>query len=86
MRRFPTLRPAREQRQPPEAIPWEVMEIVRAEAASEHSQTLEELAARGGLAWYEIGHLFVLHHDQELNPQSHGSAYSRFRLPSKVRE
>jgi hypothetical protein len=43
-------------------VPWQAVEVIRAEALRVHSQSLERLAERGGLTWGEIGSLFVLHH------------------------
>jgi hypothetical protein len=36
------------------SLPWRVIEPHRAQAKSNHSQTLEELAGRGGLGTVEI--------------------------------
>lgn len=35
------------------AIPWELAELFRRQAEKNHSQTLERLAARGGLSPFE---------------------------------
>lgn len=37
-----------------EYIPWDVLAPHEARASRNHGQTLEQLAARGGLAWSEI--------------------------------
>ena len=45
-----------EQKEMPATVPWEFVETFRKQAESNHSQTLERLAERGGLApnemWY----------------------------------
>jgi hypothetical protein len=38
----------------PRSVPWDFVEPFRAQALRNHSQTLERLAARGGLAPEEI--------------------------------
>lgn len=43
------------------SVPWKAIEVVRDDAQAVHGQTLETLAARGGLTWCEIGSLFVRH-------------------------
>lgn len=35
-------------------VPWDFVEPARAQAMRNHSQTLELLAARGGLSFYEL--------------------------------
>ena len=77
-KRFPILHDHTE-RGGPESIPWAVAEIVRAEAQAEHGQSLETLASRGGLAWYELGHCFARHFAIEQGEPVR-SAYKDFRV------
>lgn len=51
-RRFPVLKPT--VGGPRESIPWKALEPHARQAIRNHSQTLEQLAERGGLAWSEM--------------------------------
>lgn len=68
-RQFPVIVPrdrkGREIEVCPTSVPWSLLESHRARASRNHGQTLEELAARGGLAPNEI-HAIV--HDQKWRP------------------
>lgn len=85
-RRFPILRSvAKNAYGPSESVPWSVVAIVRDDAQREHGQSLEKLAARGGLSWSELGHLFARHF---ANEQGHKvrSAYADFQNRGESRE
>ncbi len=51
-RQYPVLGAIGEKRK--EHIPWDVLAPHEARARRNHGQTLEQLAARGGLGWVEI--------------------------------
>lgn len=53
MRQFPVLRSSHREGEP-EYIPWEILEPHEKQAYSNHGQSLEKLASRGGLSWREI--------------------------------
>lgn len=38
----------------PEYVPWEILESHEKQAYSNHMQSLEKVASRGGLSWREI--------------------------------
>lgn len=74
-KRFPVLNQQAgrrsQQKQMPRTVPWEFAERFRKQAEENHSQTLERLAERGGLAPEEMwlaahGHgLFKVHIDEQ---------------------
>jgi hypothetical protein len=51
--RFPILQSSRIEGFP-DSVPWEFVEPHRKQAMSNHYQTLERLAQRGGLGWTEL--------------------------------
>ena len=51
-RQYPVLGALGEKQQ--EYIPWDILAPHEARALRNHGQTLEQLAARGGLGWVEI--------------------------------
>lgn len=55
----------------PESVPWSMVEPHRAQALANHSQTLERLAERGGLAPSEL-HAVV--HDRPWRPLARDEA------------
>lgn len=60
-RRFPILKTK-------ESIPWEVVEKHRLQALVNHQQTIERLAERGGLSWYEMYYVINdIHFNTKLN-------------------
>lgn len=52
-KQFPILHSSHREGEP-EYIPWEILEPHEAQAYSNHGQSLEKLASRGGLSWREI--------------------------------
>ena len=68
-RKFPIIVPrddkGRDIKNCPRSVPWSLVEPHRAQAMSNHSQTLERLAERGGLSPDEL-HAVV--HDQRWRP------------------
>lgn len=68
-RHFPVIVPrdrkSRELQGCPRSVPWSLVEPHRARAMTNHGQTLEELASRGGLAPNE---LHAVMHDRKWRP------------------
>lgn len=50
--RFPILQPVAHE--PKEYVPWAAVEACGRQAIRNHSQTVQRLAERGGLAWAEL--------------------------------
>lgn len=68
----------------PEYIPWEILEPHEAQAYSNHGQSLEQLARRGGLSWREI---YAVITDKEFDYGSeHAADYYRRAVLDAVEE
>lgn len=71
-KQFPVLHSSHREGEP-EYVPWEILEPHESQAYANHGQSLEQLASRGGLSWWEI---YAVINDKEFDYGSnHTSNY-----------